>query len=367
MKRVTVYGAGAAGLMACDVLASHGIAVDLHDHKRTPGRKFLLAGRGGLNLTNAEPFDDLCRRYSTSTNRLEPALRRMPPEAVIKWCNELGVETFVGSSGRVFPRCMKASLLLRALLRRLESRGVVFHPNSSWQGFSNEPAILAFGGASWPELGSDGGWVPTFEQAGIEVKPFTASNARHAVSWSKLLREKFAGTPLKNLRITHGSSSILGEVVITQHGLEGGAIYALSQSVRENPGLPLVIDLRPNLSDEQVLAKMLSTRKGDTRSNQLRKAFGLSPVAIALMRETQAVSIKRLVLQTAGAHDLHRAISSAGGVAWNEIDESLRLRKVPNTRVAGEMIDWDAPTGGYLLQACFSTGRFAATELLKEL
>ena len=239
-------------------------------------------------------------------------------------------------------------------------------PAAPWKVFKGH-AILAFGGASWPELGSNAAWVPVFESSGIKVNPFAASNARHSVAWSEFFREKFAGTPLKNIRLSHAGTLADGEIMISRDGIEGGAIYALSKSIRDNPDSPLVLDLKPNLSEEQMKAKMFSVRKGDTRANQLRKAFGLPPVAISLMRETQAANVKHLVLRTTGAHDLNRAISSAGGVDWSEIDGSLRLRKLPETRVAGEMIDWDAPTGGYMLQACFSTGHFAATELLKEL
>jgi predicted Rossmann fold flavoprotein len=367
LKTVHVYGAGPAGLMAADVLVGAGVKVELHDHMRLPARKFLLAGRGGLNLTNTEPLDVWGEHFGNGWERLLPSLKAFPPSAVTAWCASMGIETFVGSSGRVFPKVMKSSPLLRAWVQRLQQQGITYHPESPWPGFTGQPTILAFGGASWPELGSDAKWISHFTAAGINVNPFVASNARHDVAWSQHFISKFAGTPLKNIALSHDGKSVAGEVVVTEQGLEGGAIYALSQSIRKNPGAPLLLDLRPALSQEQVLAKMLTTRKGDSRANILRKAFKLPPVAIGLMRETQALSVKRLELRTTGAHDLRRAISSAGGVDWDEINEDLSLKKQPNTHVAGEMMDWDAPTGGYLLQTCFATGHFAATQLLKRL
>jgi uncharacterized flavoprotein (TIGR03862 family) len=367
LKQVNVYGAGPAGLMAAETLASNGARVALHDHKRMPARKLLLAGRGGLNLTNAEPHGELVSRYNNTSPQLMKALESFPSDAVAEWSAKLGIEIFTGSSGRIFPRSMKASPLLRAWLQRLRELQVEFRLQSAWPGFDSAPSLLAFGGASWPELGSDAKWVSNFENAGIQVNTFTASNARHSIKWSKHFAEKFAGTPLKNIAVSHGGTRIEGEAMISRDGIEGSAVYALSQSIRSNPGAPLVIDLKPGLTDQQVLAKMLTSRKGDSRANTLRKAFNLPPVAISLMRETGAASVKRLELRTSGAHDLSRAISSAGGVDWSEINDDFSLKKHPGTFVAGEMIDWDAPTGGYLLQACLSTGYYAAKQLLQQL
>jgi uncharacterized flavoprotein (TIGR03862 family) len=371
MAIVTVYGAGPAGLMAAEVLASGGCAVTIHDRMPAPARKFLLAGRGGLNLTHSEPLEALLARYGEARDRLEPAIRAFPPDALIAWANGLGVETFVGTSGRVFPKAMKASPLLRAWLRRLDGLGVKLVTRSPWTGFGETPAVLAFGGASWPHLGSDAGWVPAFKDAGIVVHAFKPANSRFLVNWSKIFRERFAGTPVKNVALSYAGHRVRGEIMISQEGLEGGAIYALSKGMREKPGHPLVIDLRPDLTLEALGERLKRPRGKDTQSNFLRKVAGLAPVAISLLRETgnamDAAGLKHVAVAILRPAGLARAISSAGGVAFDEVDENFQLRKKPGVFVAGEMLDWEAPTGGYLLQACFSTGAAAARGLLASL
>jgi uncharacterized flavoprotein (TIGR03862 family) len=365
-KQVRVVGAGPAGLMAAEVLARAGTRVEIIDHHPHPARKFILAGRGGLNITHSERLDDLLERYGDGRPFLEHAIRAFPPEAVRSWCWGLGIETFIGTSGRVFPSDLKASPLLRAWLRRLEGLGVVRHASVPWQGFDDVPTILAMGGASWPELGSDAAWVSVFQRQGIDVTPLTPSNSRHLVPWSDYMAKHFAGTPVKNVALSAGGRTVRGEIMIMDDGIEGGAIYALSAQLRA-PETELVIDLKPDLSDAQVAERLSRPRGKDSRSTFLRKTLNLPAVSIALMKECAAESPKRLHLKLQGPAGLRRAISTAGGVARSEVDENYRLRKVPNTWAVGEMLDWDAPTGGYLLQACFSTARWAAEDCLRHL
>ncbi|MFN0195010.1 MAG: NAD(P)/FAD-dependent oxidoreductase [Aestuariivirga sp.] len=362
---VMIVGAGPSGLMAADVLSAGGVRVRIIDHMAAPARKFLLAGRGGLNLTHSEPLETLLDRYGEARARLEPAIRAFPPEAVREWCHGLGIETFVGSSGRVFPKSMKASPLLRALLRRLDSRGVKLDLRTEWKGFEgSEQTILAMGGASWPHLGSDAAWVEEFRKAGIKVTPFQPSNGRQRVNWSPHFASRFAGQPVKNVQLSCGGQHVRGEIMISSDGIEGGAVYALSRVLREDPGAPLVVDLRPSLSEEEVSARLAARSSKESRSNRLRKALGLTPVAISLMRECGTENPKSIPIAVQGPAGIARAISSAGGVSWSEIDETFRLRRVPHVQVVGEMTNWDAPTGGYLLQACFSTAYAAARAVL---
>ncbi len=360
-----MVGAGPAGLMAAEVLAKSGVRVAIIDHHASPARKFLLAGRGGLNLTHSEALEQFLARYGEARDFLEPAIRSFPPDTVRQWCEGLGIKTFVGSSGRVFPACLKASPVLRAWLRRLADLGVTLRSNTAWQGFRVTPTILAMGGASWPELGSDGGWVEIFAKAGIAVTALEPSNGRQRVAWSEGFAAKFAGSPVKNIAVTADGTSVLGEIMIAPDGLEGGAVYALSSQLRRSRSM--VIDLRPALSGAEVENRLLARRRKDSRSTFLRKAFNLPPVAIALMRETNSSNPKQVVVNTSGPADIRRAISTAGGVARDEVDAFFRLKKKPNTWVVGEMLDWEAPTGGYLLQACFSTAHRAASDCVKRL
>jgi uncharacterized flavoprotein (TIGR03862 family) len=366
--KVSVIGAGPAGLMAAEVLAQGGADVVIHDHMPSPARKFLLAGRGGLNLTHSEPLDALLGRYGEAKDFLEPAVRAFPPDALVAWCNGLGIETFVGSSGRVFPKQMKASPLLRAWLKRLSTLGVTLKSGERWEAFDGTPTILAMGGASWPHLGSDAAWVPTLRTAGIRVNGFKPANSRFLVNWTPLFRDRFAGTPIKNVSITYANNKVRGELMISKEGIEGGAIYALSRFMREAPGEPLQIDFRPDVTQVALAEKLSRPRGKQSLSTYLRKTVGLTPVAISLMHETQtpmtAEGIKDVAVKILRPAGIARAISSAGGVARNEFDENFRLLKLKNTYAVGEMLDWEAPTGGYLLQACFSTAVAAAHDLL---
>lgn len=363
--RVTVVGSGPAGLAAAEVLAEAGVRVTIIDHHASPARKFLLAGRGGLNLTHSEPLEKLLTRYGAARHKLEPAIRAFPPEALRGWCHGLGIETFVGTSGRVFPRCMKASPVLRAWLRRLDALKVELRLGEEWQGLDEAPTVLALGGASWPELGSTGTWRARFEKSGIAVQPFRASNVRQPVTWNPGFAEKFAGTPIKNVSVTCDGVTARGELMLASDGIEGGAIYALSAALHGTRRIS--IDLKPDLAPEVVAARLARPRGKESRSNFYRKAFNLSPAAIALMREAGSDNPKQVTLQFAGEPSLRRAISTAGGVAWSEIGDDFSLLRFPRTFVAGEMLDFDAPTGGYLIQAAIATGRWAGQGLLKRL
>jgi uncharacterized flavoprotein (TIGR03862 family) len=390
-SRIAVVGAGPAGLMAAEVAAIGGARVTVYDRMPAAGRKFLLAGRGGLNLTHSEPLDTLLGRYGAATARLRDAIEAFPPERLRAWCEELGQETFVGSSGRVFPRRLKASPLLRAWLRRLDAAGVVFKPRHRWIGWTDDGAlrfetpggpvmdrpdatVLALGGASWPRLGSDGGWAGIFASAGIAVAPLRPANCGVLVNWSEVFRTRFEGAPLKRIALSILGHTVRGEAVVTQTGLEGGGIYALSAPIRDaldaSGEAVLQIDLRPDLRATALAAKLGAARSKMSMSTFLRKAAGLVPVAIGLLHEAQiglaplsamspgalADLIKAVPVRLTGVADIGRAISTAGGIAFDEIDARFMLRRRPGTFVAGEMLDWEAPTGGYLLQACFATG-----------
>ena len=384
---VVVIGAGPAGLAAAEAIAGAGRKVMIYDASPSPARKFLLAGRGGLNLTHSEPLPAFLARYREAAARLRPAIGAFPPEALQAWAAGLGEETFVGSSGRVFPKSLKATPLLRAWLRRLDALGVLFRPRQRFVGFGAggklrfvspigeeaveaPAAVFALGGASWPRLGSDGGWVESFRDAGVEVAPLKPANCGFLVDWSQEIRDRFAGWPLKNVTLSHGASSARGEALVTETGFEGGAIYALSAVLRDaisaSGSATLAIDFKPDL-DERTLASRLVQKTGQSVSTLLRKA-GLPPIAAVLMRETAplpqgaeglARRAKHCEFRLVGASPIARAISTAGGVAWSEVDDDFMLIRRPGVFVAGEMIDWEAPTGGYLLQACFSTGAAA--------
>jgi uncharacterized flavoprotein (TIGR03862 family) len=366
---VTIVGAGPAGLMAAEVLATGGAKVTIIDHMAKPARKFLLAGRGGLNLTHSEPLEAMLERYGEAKDFISPAIRAFSPSALIEWVNGLGIETFVGSSGRVFPKQMKASPLLRAWLRRLETLGVVLQANTEWKGLDATPTILAMGGASWPQLGSDATWVPTLRAANIRVNGFKPANSRFLVDWTKLFRDKFSGSPVKNVSLNYAGQKVRGEIMVSSEGIEGGAIYALSRFMREMPGEELQVDLRPDLTVEQLAERLAKPRGKQSQSNFLRKAAGLPPVAIALLHESKvaitAENIKTVPIKILRPASLARAISSAGGVALSDLDENFRLKAMKNIYCIGEMVDWEAPTGGYLLQACFSSAVAAAKDCLK--
>lgn len=366
---VTVVGAGPAGLMAAEVAADAGAAVTIVDQRRSFGRTLLLAGRSGLNLTHAEPLDAFLDRYGEGRAAVETAIRAFPPDAVRTWADELGADTFVGSSGRVFPAAMRATGLLRAWTARLAGLGVEMRTGESWTGFTDEGAtVLAFGGASWPSVGGDGSWLVAFEAAGIPVVPFAASNAGVLVAWSAPLLERFEGAPIKNAALTAGDRTVRGEPTITATGLEGGPIYALGPQFRAGHGL--VIDLQPDLRVDALAARLADRRRPkDSVSTWLRKA-GFAPVDIAVLRDATgnrlpsepaevATLAKAVPIPLRGLAPIDRAISTAGGVAVDALDDTGMLVDRPGTWVAGEMVAWDAPTGGYLIQACLSTGRQA--------
>ena len=366
---VTVVGAGPAGLMAAEAAAGAGAEVTIIDQRRSFGRTLLLAGRSGLNLTHAEPLEVFLGRYGDARAMLEPAIRAFPPDAVRAWADELGAGTFVGSSGRVFPAAMRATSLLRAWTARLVGLGVAMRTGETWAGFTDDGAtVLALGGASWPSVGGDGSWFAHVETAGIPVVPFVASNAGVLVAWSAPLLERFEGVPIKNAALTAGGRTVRGEPTITATGLEGGPIYALGPELRSGHGLE--IDLQPDLDVDALVARLVDRRRTkDSVSTWLRKG-GLSPVDVALLRDatgnrlpTEATAIaglaKAVPIPVDGLAPVDRAISTAGGVALDAIDDTGMLVDRPGTWVAGEMVAWDAPTGGYLIQACLSTGHRA--------
>ncbi len=390
---VAIIGAGPAGLIAAERLALAGHTVAIYERMASPARKFLLAGRGGLNLTHAEPIEALLDRYGEARPWLEPAIRAFPPQALRDWADGLGAESFIGSSGRIFPKAMKASPLLRAWLTRLDALGVQLHAGRLWTGWDEGGALrfsvrgggeelvkpratlLALGGASWPRLGADGSWVALLEQRGIAIAPLRPANAGFTVAWSALMRDKFAGLPLKRIALNFAGQRVPGEAMIDAGGIEGGAVYALSGPLREAIAREgeaiLMVDLRPDLKGPDLANRLAKRRPGETLSNHLRKAAGLSPVAAAVLREAAggplpaepealAPLIKAAPLRLTGMASLARAISSAGGVRAGEIDPDFMLKRQPGIFVAGEMLDWEAPTGGYLLQACFATGVAAA-------
>ncbi len=384
--------------MAAEILAGSGLAVEIVDRMPSPARKFLMAGRGGLNLTHSEPLDRFLTRYGDGGGWIGAMVEACPPEALAAWAASLGEPTFAGSSGRIFPRSFKASPLLRAWLRRLDGLGVRLVPRTAWIGPDHEggarlagpegerivradAVLLALGGASWPRLGSDGAWQAALGRAGVPLVPLAPSNAGATIAWSDTIRDRFAGTPLKRIALACGSRSVRGEAVVTRQGLEGGAVYALSGALRgalaAGGAAALTLDLRPDLDLDALARRIGKAEKSVSVSNRLRRA-GLPAAAAALMREahgaalpSDAAALARLAravtLPVSGLSGLERAISSAGGVARKGVDENLMLKVMPGTFVAGEMLDWDAPTGGYLLTATMASGVAAARGILRRL
>jgi len=395
---VAVIGGGPAGLMTAEVLAAAGRSVTVYERMATPGRKLLIAGRGGLNLTHSEPFGSFLTRYGAAASWLRPILEAFPPSALIAWAEGLGQETFIGSSGRVFPKALKASPLLRAWLARLADLGVALKTRHDWRGWNDagdlvfgvgngeivvrrpEATVLALGGASWPRLGSTGEWAEILKGRGIGMSPFRPSNCGFRVAWSQSFRERFAGDPLKPAAFSFDGQRVRGEAVVTATGIEGGAIYALSAVLRdaiERDGRAVLeIDLSPDWAVERLAERLDRPARGQSFSTFLRKATRLSPVAINLLRETHAElakepvalarQMKSVPVRLVAAQPIERAISTAGGVALAAVDATLSLRALPDVFVAGEMLDWEAPTGGYLLQASFATGVAAAKAILDD-
>jgi uncharacterized flavoprotein (TIGR03862 family) len=392
---VAVIGAGPAGLIAAETLARGGARVTVFDGMSSPARKFLLAGRGGLNLTHSEPLPQFLTRYGAAQARLTPAIEAFSPNALRAWADDLGQPTFVGSSGRVFPVAMKASPLLRAWLRRLDTQGVQLKLRYRWVGWDDDgrlvfetfggphavdarAVVLALGGASWPKLGSDGGWVERLAAKGVAIAPLKPANCGVTVAWSTLFADKYQGLPLKNVALAFGDRSVRGEAIITRDGLEGGAVYALSAQLRDailaGGAARLSIALRPDLGIDELTARLAKPKGKQSLSTFLRKVAGLPPAGIGLLQEAAhaegrslatlapaelAALINAVPVRLTGTAPLARAISTAGGIAFDELDDAYMLRKFPGVFAAGEMLDWEAPTGGYLLTACFATGAAA--------
>lgn len=397
---VAVIGAGPAGLMAAETLVNGGARVAVYDHMPSAGRKFLMAGRGGLNLTHSEPLDRFMARYGAAEPLLRETIARFSPDDLRAWCEGLGQPTFVGSSGRVFPKALKASPLLRAWLRRLDGAGVRLALRHRWTGWAPDgrllfdspegsvpvaadAVVLALGGASWPRLGSDGGWAALLQARGVEVTALRPANSGFHVAWSQMFRDRFEGTPLKGVALEAGPRTTRGEIMVTRDGLEGGGIYALSSVLREeiaqtgSAGLRIV--LRPDIATSDLGKRLSVPRNKQSLSTFLRKAVGLSPAAIGLLQESAiaegrslsalspqelAEMINAVPVRLTGTASLARAISTAGGIAWSEVDDTFMLKRCPGVFVAGEMLDWEAPTGGYLLQATFATGATAGSGAL---
>ena len=383
MSFALVIGAGPAGLMAAEELAQAGHRVVVCEAKPTAGRKFLMAGKSGLNVTKDEPLPAFQSRFDSGF--LAPMLAKFGPTQVQDWCRDLGQPVFTGSSGRVFPKTMKASPLLRAWLARLGASGVEIRTRWRWTGFEGDSfafdtaigrqvltpsaTVLALGGASWARLGSDAAWVPWLADRGVKITPFKPANVGLAVAWSPHM-VRFFGTPVKGTALLAGKQRERGEFIISARGLEGGGIYAVSRSVRE--GAALTLDFMPDLAHSEVETRLAKMRAAETASNKLRK-LGLSPAAVALVMEfgrgsPLAQAVKSLPIAHQGPRPLDEAISVAGGIRQTAVTDGLELRTIRGVFVCGEMLDWEAPTGGYLLTAAWATGRWAgqaAAEHLK--
>ena len=385
---IAVIGAGPSGLMAAERLSSAGFKVTVFDSMATPGRKFLMAGRGGLNLTHSEPLPAFVAQYGDRAAQVAPWLERFSPEDLRRWADGLGAETFVGSSGRVFPKAMKASGLLRHWLKRLDQAGVAFRLRHRWVGFDGDrlrfegetqsvaarATILALGGASWPKLGSDAAWVPILAARGVEIAQLQPANCGFDIAWSEHFRSRAAGQPLKNVALACNDMRVLGELTFTQRGIEGGAVYAISARLRDalvvQAPATLTLDLKPQMAPEILTQQLATRRKGRSLSAWLTAELHLSPLAYSLLRETAppvpddpkalAQLIKNVPLKIDRPRPIAEAISSAGGIALDAVTSDLMLQALPGVFVAGEMLDWEAPTGGYLLQGCMSSAVVAA-------
>ncbi len=397
--RVAIIGGGPAGLMAAEVLGQAGVNVDLYDAMPSVGRKFLLAGVGGMNITHAEDYAAFVSRYAERAGDLRPLLDAFSPDSLREWIHGLGIDTFVGSSGRVFPSDMKAAPLLRAWLKRLRESGVQLHTRQRWLGWDEHGALriagpqgetqveadatlLALGGGSWARLGSDGAWVPLLQNRGIAIAPLQPANCGFEVAgWSEHLREKFAGAPLKTVSLAlPGEAPRKGEFVLTATGIEGSLVYALSAPIRNtinrDGAATVLLDLLPDRTLTQIASALARPRGSQSMAKHLHRQLKLDGAKAALLRELTdattfqapqalAAAIKALPIRLVRPRPLDEAISSAGGVPFEELDEDLMLRRLPGVFCAGEMLDWEAPTGGYLLTACFASGRAAAEGMLR--
>ena len=400
-KTVAIIGSGPAGLMAAEVLSQTGFNIGVYDAMPSAGRKFLMAGKGGLNITHSEPYAAFLSRYADRCQELEPILHDFPPEALRTWVHELGINTFIGSSGRVFPAEMKAAPLLRAWIHRLRINGVHFHMRHRWLGWTADDklrfsvmdeernvavdaVILAMGGASWPQLGSNGAWIPLLSECGIEISPLKPANCGFETTWSPYFSSRFAGQPLKSVRVGFKATKDneiwrQGELMISEHGLEGGLIYSFSAAIRDkittSGKATIYLDLMPNRDINVIIDRLSQARGKDSLSNWLRKRLNLDPIKIALLREIVTTEdlnkpqqlaplLKALPIKLSATRPLTEAISTAGGVCFKSLDNRLMLLNKPGVFCAGEMLDWEAPTGGYLLTACFASGRAAGLGLL---
>jgi uncharacterized flavoprotein (TIGR03862 family) len=403
-KSVAIIGGGPAGLMAAEVLIQAGVRVDLYDAMPSVGRKFLMAGKGGMNITHSEPIEPFLSRYGACRAQIEPLLDTFGPEALREWVHNLGIATFVGTSGRVFPTDMKAAPLLRAWLHRLREAGVLFHMRHRWCGWNENGAlrfatpqgehtanadavVLALGGGSWARLGSDGAWVPLLEQRGIPVVPLRPANCGFDVGWSEHFKSRFAGHPVKAVTVSFidaagGIHRRQGDLMVTATGIEGGLIYALSALLRDEiaaTGAAIIyLDLTPGKNLPRVIAEITHPRGSRSMASHLQSRANIKGVKTGLLRERVppsdfanperlAAAIKSLPLRLIAPRPLDEAISSAGGVAFEALDKCLMVRAMPGVFCAGEMLDWEAPTGGYLLTACFASGRVASLGALAHL
>jgi uncharacterized flavoprotein (TIGR03862 family) len=391
MARAVVIGGGTAGLMAAETLLGRGIPVDIYDAMPSLGRKFLMAGKSGLNLTHTEPAPAFLERFGAARPRLEPALSAFGAEAIRSWAAGLGIETFTGSSGRVFPVDFKAAPLLRSWLHRLRGAGATIHVRHKWQGWTPEgvlifetpggevrvntgATVLALGGGSWPRLGSDAAWVGPLAEAGVDVVPLKPANCGFEAPWTAIFRDRFSGAPVKAVRLSHGGRTVSGDFVVTGYGIEGGAVYALSAGLRDRIAADgratVTLDLSPDRSEARLAADLAGPRGSRSMTTHLKRTAGLVGVKAGLLRECLdattfadparlAAGIKALPLCLTAARPIEEAISSAGGIGFAALDDRFMLRVRPGVFCAGEMLDWEAPTGGYLFSACFATGRAA--------
>jgi len=396
MNNISIIGGGPSGLMAADILSANGYAVTIYERKATFGRKFLMAGRGGLNISNSENLDDFIKNYGIKSSIFKNIINNFTPENLRDWCKGLGERTFIGSSGRIFPESFKASPLLRAWIKRLDQQNVIFKLNHNWLGWKKDNlifqtksgiiyiesnmTILSLGGASWPNLGSDGSWVKILKDQNIEVSNLQPSNCGFMVEWSKIFSKRFEGKSLKSVSLSFQDKNILGEFIITKNGVEGGAIYTLSSLLREeinkNGVAKLILDLKPDFNIKETNKRLQKPKLKLSITNYLRKTLNLSDVAIGLLMELPdrnnsspekiTNNIKSYALILKKPFGINRAISTAGGVTFTSIDENFMLNNKKNVFIAGEMLDWEAPTGGYLLQACIANGAFVANTIIKK-